>query len=457
MHFFTHMRGASPRFQQMQALALAAGLVARQALPSFAREPLTMWFWSAPPAYQEVLTKSLVDTFDAMQDKYHLTIEFKNGVDSDVRVSVMANQGPDLVYTSGPTNVTPLAKAGKLASMDAYAQKYGWNDKLFQPALASCTSQGHLYCLPPSIQSDGMFYNKKVLADNGWTVPKAGAELEAIMQAAQKKGMYASATGNKGWQPINQIYSTIFVNQYVGPADLYQMLSGKMSMNSPGMLKAMQEMNRWFKAGYLGGKDYFSLDFDTSLKYLSEGKTPFFFSPNFAFQWANKYFKDDTANDIGWTAFPQLDSSLPYPIYSIGSAFTYSINAASSQDKQDAAAAVINIMMSPDFVVNMSRVWPGYWAAPLKDFPSDPQATGVVASFYAAAKEVANAVGQGDYGYKMAAFFPPQTTDVFTKDVENMWLDKETPQDVVTKAADTFDKEFGRGVTQAVPKTAPAK
>lgn len=432
------------------AIAAAFSLATLQAVPALAKEQVTMWFWGASPAYQDVLRQSLKVPFEKMQDKYELDIEFRDTVDNDVRVSVMANQGPDLVYTSGPSWVTPMAKAGKLEPLDAYAKQYGWNDKLVAPALASCTTGGHLFCLPPSILADGMFYNKKILAANGWDVPKTGADLEKIMVAAQKLGMYGSATGNKGWQPVNENYSSIFLNQYVGPAGLYDILTGKQDMNSPKVLAAMTNLDRWYKAGFLGGKDYFSLDFDTSLKLLSEGKTPFFFAPDFAYQWGINHFTGDAANDLGWTAFPQMDPSVPYPTFSIGSAFTYSINANSTH--KDAAAQVLNIMMSPEFVTSMAKVWPGYWAVPLKDFPSDPSATGVVKAFYDSAKEVSDAVAAGHFGYKVQAFFPPATTDVFIKDVESMWLDKETPQDVVDKAKTAFDKENGRGLVQVIPK-----
>jgi raffinose/stachyose/melibiose transport system substrate-binding protein len=109
-------------------------------------------------------------------------------------------------------------------------------------------------------------------------------------------------------------------------------------------------------------------------------------------------------------------------------------------------------MMSPEFVVSMAKVWPGYWAVPLKDFPSDPDATGVVKAFYDSAKEVSDAVAAGNFGYKVQAFFPPATTDVFIKDVESMWLSKETPEQVVAAAKKEFDKELGRGIVQDIPK-----
>ena len=60
-----------------------------------------------------------------------------------------------------------------------------------------------------------MFYNKSMLEENGWSVPKNLKQVESIMKAAQAKGFYASVTGNKGWKPVNENYSSIFINNMV--------------------------------------------------------------------------------------------------------------------------------------------------------------------------------------------------------------------------------------------------
>lgn len=438
---------------QLRLLGTAAAL-AILVTPAVAKETITMWFWGAPPAYRDVLDKALTQPFNSSQDDYELVLEYYpqgGGVDNAVRVSLMANEGPDIVYTSGPADVTPLAKAGKLEPLEAYAEKYGWNDRLLTPVLDTCRQLDHLYCLPPSFLADGMFFNKRVLADNGWEVPKTAAEVETIMKAAQAKGLYASVTGNKGWPPVNENYVSIFMNQMVGPKDLYGLLSGTGNWASPEMVAAMAELDRWYKAGYLGGSDYLNLNFDMSLALLSQQKSPFFFAPNFAYQWAINHFTGDATEDLGFTAFPQMREDLPYPVYSIGSAFTLSINANSKV--KDGAAMVLDRIMSPEFVIEMAKVWPGYWAVPLNDFPDDPEATGIVKAFYTSMKDIVAAVKDGKFGYKVSAFFPPATKELLIQDIESVWLGNETPDEMMAKVVTTFKREFDRGLVQNV--TAP--
>ena len=166
---------------------------------------------------------------------------------------------------------------------------------LLKPVLDTCVQLGHLYCMPPALISDGMFYNKALLAEKGWEVPKTMAELETIMKAAQADGLYASVTGNKGWQPVNENYASIFINNMVGPAKFYDILNTGEGWDSPEMKAAIDESARWFKAGYLGGNDYFSLNFDKSISLVSQKKSPFFFAPSIGFQWATNYFTGPTS------------------------------------------------------------------------------------------------------------------------------------------------------------------
>lgn len=431
------------------AIAAASLLVAASS-QTWAKEPITLWFWGAPPNLQEAFQKNLVEPFNASQDQYELQMDYNNDVDNNVRVSLLAGEGPDLVYTSGPSYIAPLAKAGALEPLETYAGKYGWADRLLKPVLDTCQQLDHLYCLPPSLISDGMFYNKALLAEKGWAVPKTLDEVETVMKAAQADGLYASVTGNKGWQPVNENYASIFINNIVGPSKFYDILTSGQGWTSPEMTKAIDESARWFNAGYLGGKDYFSLNFDESISLVSQKKAPFFFAPSIGFQWATNYFKDATANDFAFAPIPRLDASQPYPIYDIGVAFTLSINAHSKV--KDGAALVLDRIFSPEFAAGMAKVWPGYWGIPLKQFPKDPEATGLTKSFLDAMADMTAAVDKGSFGFKIGTFFPPATSQVMFEDIESVWLGKMSAADMLKKAETTFAEEKAQGLTQNLPK-----
>ena len=149
----------------LRTVISAVAIVAAMSSAALAKEPVTLWFWGAPPNLQDAFQKVLIDPFNASQDKYELSIDYNNDVDNNVRVAVLAGQGPDLVYTSGPSYIAPLAKAGALEPLDDYSKKYGWGDKLLKPVLDTCNQLGHLYCLKPALISDCMFYNAALLKE----------------------------------------------------------------------------------------------------------------------------------------------------------------------------------------------------------------------------------------------------------------------------------------------------
>ena len=434
----------------IKSMSLGALTAALMVTSAYARQPVTLWFWGAPPNLQEVMQRELVEPFNASQEDYELVIEFRNSVDNDVRVAVLANQGPDIVYTSGPTYVGNLAAAGKIEPLGPYIEKFGWDKRLLQPALDTCAMLDATYCIPGSIISDGMFYNAKVLADNGWEVPKTKEELEKILAEAKEKGLYPSVTGNKGWQPVNQDYASIFLNQVVGPEKLHDILTGAAPWTSPEMVKAVEESRRWFQAGYLGGQDYFSLNFDESIALLSQERSPFFFAPSMAFQWATNYFFDEDADNFKFAPFPQQDPSLPYPIYDLGDQVTWSINA--SSEVKDGAALALDMMLSADFARRIAKDWPGYWAVPLREFPTDDAATGLTKSYFEAMEGMMAAINSGAFGYKVQTFFPPSTSQVFIKEIEEVWLDQMTPEAMLEVAERAYAEDKANNLVPIIPK-----
>jgi raffinose/stachyose/melibiose transport system substrate-binding protein len=416
------------------------------------RTKITMWFWGAQPEYREALERHLVTAFNGSQSQYELVIEYRRSVDNDVRLAAIANRGPDIVFTAGPGNVWPLARAGKLAPLEGFDRRFGWHDRLLEPVLDTCRQFGHLYCVTPSLFTNGMFYNKAVLQANGWKVPKTAGELESIMKAAQAKGLYASVTGNADWQPVNEDYLSIFLNQIVGPSSVRDLLTGHMAWTAKPVVTAMTELDRWYKAGYLGGNDYFVLDFDTAFALLAQRKAPFFFAPTFSLQWAARYFKGIHSEDLGFAPFPQMNPRLPFPIYDVGSAFTLSIN--SNSKVTEGAARVLDFILSSGFARAIGKEWPGYWSIPLKEFPVDDGAIGVFRIYNESMAEISKAVQRGAFGFDVTTFFPNKTKELLTQDIEAVWLGEESPAEMLGRAAKTFEQERKRGAVMdqlAVP------
>ncbi|MEV7342153.1 extracellular solute-binding protein [Streptomyces sp. NPDC093544] len=418
------------------------------------RQTLQLWFWGASPEQQKTMKSVLVDGFDKSQSKYNLEVTFNNAVDKNVQVALSANKGPDIVYGSGPSFAAAYAVQGKLADMTPYAEKYGWKDRILTPMYDSGTVNGKLYSLPNSLENLGIFYNKKVLDQLGVGVPTTFAELTADMDKAAKAGMYPSVTGNKGWKPVNQNYISMFLTHVAGGKAVYDALQGKIKWTDPKIVKAVDDSADFYKKGYLGGKDYANLNFTESMQLLAQGKSPFFFGPTLAFQFASDYFNDAAGNtsDLGFAPFPNVTAGLPSPSGTLGTTASLSINAHSSN--KDGAAEVIDYMMSDKFAQEMNKTWPGYWGVPLKNWDLDPDSyTGLSKEFVQSVKDTVDMVNTGDYGFFAGTFFPPATATAFT-DIDGVWLGTESTTDFLKKVQSTFDDEKAKGLVPPVPEPA---
>ena len=80
-----------------------------------------------------------------------------------------------------------------------------------------------------------------MLEDNGWEVPETIEDMETIMDEAMEKGLYASVTGNKGWQPVNENYASLFLTHIATPDTVYKCLTGEESWDNDDVKAANVE------------------------------------------------------------------------------------------------------------------------------------------------------------------------------------------------------------------------
>jgi raffinose/stachyose/melibiose transport system substrate-binding protein len=293
-----------------------------------------------------------------------------------------------------------------------------------------------------------------VLDTLGVQAPKTYDDIVAAMEKAKAAGLYPSVTGNQGWKPVNQNYISMFLTLVAGGKKTYEALQGTIPWTDPSIVNAVEDSATFYKNGYLGGKEYATLNFDKSMQLLSQKKSPFFFGPSLAFQFASTYFNDKsgTTDDLGYIPFPTINPALPSPYYTLGTTASLSINAASKN--KDGAAEVIDYMMTDTFAKEMNKTWPGYWAVPLKDFNLDANSyTGLSKPFVTAIKNTIKGVNDGNYGFFVGTFYPPATAAAFT-DIDSVWLGKVSAQDFLAGVDKTFKAEKEKGLVPPLPKPA---
>jgi raffinose/stachyose/melibiose transport system substrate-binding protein len=211
----------------------------------------------------------------------------------------------------------------------------------------------------------------------------------------------------------------------------------------------------WFQSGFLGGKDYTNLNFDDAAQLMAQGRSPFFIAPALTFQFLAQYFnpQNHNVNDVGFEPFPSI-GNLPYPLYTLSTVDSLSINANSAN--KDGAAEVINYIMSPKFMKEMTEQWPGYWGVPLAKMTAKPsEFQGLSRAYVSAISEMIKAVNAGRFGYGDSTFFPPATEQKWV-DIDTVWEKTQSTQSFLASVESTFKQELAKHLVPPLPSPAPA-
>lgn len=416
------------------------------------KEELSLWFWGASDYQRAAMDKYLVQAFNESQEEYELIVEYRASVDPDIAVALSGGEGPDVVYGSGPAFVAGYVTEGLFLNLDEYSDTYGWKDRVLNPCYEICTIDGSLYSIPGALTSTGIFYNKKVLEDNGWEVPETYEQVIDIMEKAMEKGLYAGLTGAKDWRDTNEMYVGMMLTHVAGSEAMYNVLSGEQKWNSKEVTKAMEVLVDWYHNGYLAGDDYWNFDFNEAASMFANEQAPFFFGAFNVFQFIKNVATEEQCDNVGYIPLPNYDGS-GNETTSLGAICSFSINA--NCENPDGAAKVLDFMLSIEFAEGMSAEWPGYWGMPIKELADvDVEAySGIYREYLVACMGAIDALERGDFGFGAATCFPPSTYKA-SIDIDTVWFGEATVEEYLDNLDKAYEEDVANNAVPTIPKPA---
>ncbi|ESY51364.1 MULTISPECIES: extracellular solute-binding protein [unclassified Mesorhizobium] len=438
--------------QRRTLVKTGLGLAALPLLPrlSFAddKKPVGFWYESASPENQDNLKTILIDPFNAAHPEDDLSIDFRGSdLDKQLRIAMLSGNGPDVVFTAGPSYVASMAQAGQLLPLDDYAAKLGWNDRLLPLFTELGKYEGKLYALAKTYETLGLFYNKTLFDKSSWKAPTTIAELEALADEMKAKGLVPFGAGNADWRPANEHHVSIVLNSVAGPDNVYKALTGAIPWTDPSIQAAIDKLDEWWQKGYFG-PNYFSLTLEQAFAQVATGQAGMAPSGTWSFTNVPTYFPPNNAEP----AFVGFPSTSGPPVYALGIGSTLSVNAKS--ENPDGAAAVLDYIFSDTFYGAMNSAWQGEWNLPLKDLSGVKLSDKVLPLYTESMKNLSTAVGAGQYGYTTWTFLPPATDTYLVSGMEEVWLKKISSKDYLKKLDETFQQEKTAGKVPAAPKRA---
>ena len=265
---------------------------------------------------------------------------------TSLKLAMSSNESPDIVQYS-PAPMRAIVPAGLVEPLDAYAEAYGWADKVPESLLGIVTSNkdatlygaGNLYALPGAVQMLGVFYNKSLVKAAGVKKePATLAEFEDDLAAVKKNGITPMAVPGLATGSF-QLWGALS-NVMGDPAAYSDWVYGKKGatlLADPGFEEAAATVKEWADAGYMADGVNAVADPD-AITELTSGQRAYFLTGN----WNAKQLSDSMGDDLGFFLLPGVKAGSP--AIASGSGFPYSISAKS--ENKDVAAAFLDYVAS---------------------------------------------------------------------------------------------------------------
>lgn len=409
------------------ALLLALGLAPSISHAQDDEIELKVWDQFTDPAQSDA-ADAIYKAYEEAHPNITITREVvaSDQMRQTVNTAIASGTGPDIIfYDAGPGYAGVLADAGLLTPLDAYADQYGWKDEIAAQSLEATSLNGQLYGLPLQVDLIGMYYNKTIFDQEGWTVPTTIEELKTYCAAAAGAGYTPFAfSDNPGWQAFHQF--SMAANDMIGPDAMRALLTqNEGSWNTPEIVKAIQTYFVDLKDAGCYTEDVNALTNDDGSSLFYSGVSPVNTTGSWLISGIQQNMPDQ---DVQFVPFPAIDGAAgQYWISGVGSA--YYISAKSPH--QDEAAAFLDYLFQPD-VVKQWVEQAGFFVPVLMD-----TTTLNVSPLYRSILDVlqtgigADATAQ--FGYNVDVLAPPQFNEAMQNGFQAIIAGQKTPEQVAAE------------------------
>jgi raffinose/stachyose/melibiose transport system substrate-binding protein len=311
----TPSRGGARRLTGLTAAAAALGLTVAacgggSGASSAAPGQFTYLTNVENTTVKTVLTSLSTSACSTQNKALPLSVSTVPQTSLDQKLQLLAGQNAlPVQFAAGnaPALTAQLFKAGQIANLETDLQQLGvYND--LEPAAISTIKAlygGTVDVLPYEYNIEGVFYNKKLFAAHGMTVPATWDQLVADAAAFQAAGVQPfAASGQQGW-PITRLISG-YLFRSLGPDALKDVADGKAKLTDPQYVAAAQNVAGLGTKGYFG-QGVGSVDYNGAMNQFLTGKAAMFYMGT----WALSNIADKTqdqvgADNIGFMPFPAV-------------------------------------------------------------------------------------------------------------------------------------------------------
>lgn len=229
----------------------------------------------------------------------------------DTSSDLVAN-APRIIAGSNPPDLVNLDTYGNLVkdhlivNLDAYAKAYGWDSwpqsqfaSLRENAAGTERGTGSIYGASAGYGLTGVYYNKKILAKLGASVPTTLAQFEALLKAAKAAGYTGLESDGEDGGLVYPLENLAI--DYGGAASVqaWNYDQPHADIDTAATVNAAKTLQSWARSGYLNS-DVNSISLTTAPAEFEQGKTLFWASGN----WEAPGLDQAMPNETGFFLFP---------------------------------------------------------------------------------------------------------------------------------------------------------
>ena len=314
-----------------------------------------------------------VNAFITVVHKYYPEINFEvipyagyNGT-AYMQAQLRSGELPD-IYTTSVYTPGQFDSANKLLDLSQYAFT-----NAYVPArlLEVASEDGSIYLLPNYFNAIGITYNKKILADNGWTLPTSLKEMEELAPKVREAGytfcLNQLQHPGYGFQYMCNILDTGYFNSLEGREWQEKFLNGEATFaGTPEIVDCMQLLQRWRDLGILNNDVPFSKDSDVAAE-MAKGNTLFMLGSTNDF---TNYGGDP--NSFGLMPYLSEDGSQNVYILNVSrfAGLHKDLGEPGNEQKLEDALHVMEILSTTEGMSALNGALPNTSLEPLRDAPS---------------------------------------------------------------------------------------
>lgn len=292
------------------ALAAAGGLMAGCASSSSGggsssngKTTITLSMQQTDVKTGDPTTWALVQAFEKKYPNIKVTVTGQPVAQHNQSIDVAAQSHtlPTIFWVESSDVGAKLAKTGALLDLTPIMQKEGITAKISPTALSQMKEGNVQFGLPYQALLTGLYYNKKVLSDNGLTLPKTFDQLIHVATVLHAKGITTVAMGAN--QSAYAVWSLLTdLDRFGYDGKIQAILAGKSSYDNPQFLRFYTDLAKLQKAGAFPS-NVSTQTYNQAVSAFTSGKAAFLDSG----VWAAGQIQDSTvAADTGFWAGPQF-------------------------------------------------------------------------------------------------------------------------------------------------------